>query len=209
MSHLLGHLRDAGLIVRNRGTLRGAHTRYSATELGTGLVGALRPVTDWAVADFGFVVAATRVRLGLAPLDGLVPTSRCQERSATNMAINLLAGLWTNVLMVYVDSAGEGGIGPQSLEEAVNGDIKASSGEGRVVRPLPHGTMHATLKALVARGLLLRVEYPPQVRYSLSTHGRGLMDAWWQVADTWGIANDNKLFRIVAKTSGWFQSAEG
>lgn len=207
ISGMLGHLRQQGLIVRCVGGGRGTHTRYEVTRLGAGLIGALRPVTDWAMADFDFVVAVTRIRLGLPPLEGVVVAELRQERSATGMAISLLTGLWTNILMVYVDSAGEEGIGPLHLENVVNADIEASSGKDRLVRRLQHGTVHTTLKALVAKGLLERVEDPPRVRYLVSPHGRGLMDAWWQVAETWGIAHDAELFSIM-QSSGWFESSE-
>jgi DNA-binding HxlR family transcriptional regulator len=204
ISGILGHLRQQGLIVRCVGGGRGVHTRYEITRLGAGLIGALRPVTDWAVADFDFVVAATRIRLGLPSLAEPAAAELRQERSATGMAISLLTGLWTNVLMVYVDSAGEGGIGPLRLEDTVNTAIESSTGKDHVARRLQHGTMHTTLNALVAKGLLERVVDPPRVRYLVSAHGRGLMDAWWQVADVWGIAHDAEMFQIM-QTTGWFR----
>lgn len=209
ISGLLGQLRRQGLIVRCVGGGRGTHTRYEVTRIGAGLIGALHPVTGWAMADFDFVVTATRVRLGLSPLEVPVDAGLCGERPATGMAISLLGNRWSNPIMVYVDSAGPDGIGPQDLEDTVNADIAASGGESRVVRTLQRATLHATLNRLVAKGLLERHPDPPRVRYLLTSHGRGLMDAWWQVADDFGIAHDEELFRIVQRTSGWFPKSPG
>lgn len=207
---LLGSLREQGLIVRSGYTGPGSRTRYEVTDLGAGLVGALGPLTDWAMGDFGYVVAATRIRLGLPPLASPVPVELCRERPATGMAIGLLSHMWSSPVMVYVDSAGDEGIGPQHLEDAINADIAASSGAGRVVKTLRRPTLHATLNRLVAKGL---VEHHaadwPRVRYLLSSHGRGLMSAWWQVAEDFGIPHDEELFRIVQATSGWFAPPSG
>lgn len=200
----LGDLQAAGLIVRCVGGHHGGHTRYDLTKLGAGLIGAVAPITAWAMADFDFVVAATRVRLGLPPLNAPIPPSLRKERSATGMAICLLSGQWANTVMVYVDSAGPAGIGPLRLEDTVNADINASAGKNRVVRTLHRGTLHRTLQRLMAKGLLERRRDPPRVRYLLTSHGRGLMDAWWQVAEGFGIAHDEELFRIVSASSGWF-----
>lgn len=199
--HSLAH---AGLIVRCVGGGRGVHTRYDLTRLGAGLVRAVEPLTDWAMDDFDFVVAATRVRLDLPPLDGPVPEWLRRPRTATGMAISLLSRLWADTIMVFVDSAGPGGIGPLRLEETVNEALAASSGESRVDRRLHRDTMYRTLHSLEAKGLLERVEDPPRVRYRLTPHGQGLMGAWWRVAENWGMAHDAELFRIMQATSGWF-----
>lgn len=201
---LLGRLREQDLIVRCVGGAPGVHTRYEVTRFGAGLVGALRPLTEWAMSDFDFVVAAKRVGLGLPPLDGAVPTGMRNEHRATGMAVGLLVYQWSNPLMVYVDSAGPDGIGPVRLRCAINADLDAMRGEDRVVCRLQRSTMHTTLARLVAKGLIERREDPPRVRYLLTSHGRGLMDAWWQVAEGYGIAHDKELFRIVAASSGWF-----
>jgi len=205
ISGLLGHLREQGLVARCVYNGPGSHTRYEITKLGAELVGALGPLTAWAMEDFDFVVAATRVRLGLSSLDDSVPDSLREEHRATGMAIGLLAGMWSNPLMVYVDSSGCDGIGPYDLETRVNVDLEATAGRERVVRTLTRATLYATLKRLVAKGLLERhADEPPWVRYRLSPHGRGLMDAWWQIADEWGIARIPDLFPVVRATSSWF-----
>jgi len=205
ISGLLRHLREQGLVVRCVYHGPGSHTRYEITRLGAELVGALGPLTAWAMEDFGFLVAATRVRLGLPPLDGPVPESMREEHRATGMAIGLLAGMWSNPLMVYVDSAGCDGIGPLDLEARINADLEATAGPERVVRTLARPMLHDTLNRLVAKGLIVwQAVEPPRVRYRLSPHGRGLMDAWWQIADEWGIARIPELFPIVRATSGWF-----
>lgn len=200
-------LADAGLIVRCVGGGRGVHTRYDLTRLGAGLVRAVEPLTGWAMDDFDFVVAATRVRLGLPPLRGPIFRAQRRPRTATGMAISLLSRLWADTVMVYVDSEGPGGIGPLRLEETVNAALAASSGENRVDRRLHRNTMYQTLHSLEAKGLLERVEDPPRMRYRLTSHGHGLMGAWWQVAENWGIAHDAELFKIVAASSGWFPQA--
>lgn len=207
ISSTLGYLRRAGLIVRCFGNGRGAHTRYEATALGAGLIGSLSPVTAWAMNNFDFVVDATRVRLDLPPLDAPVPEPLRAERSAAGMAISLLGGAWSDTVMVYVDSAGPDGIGPSRLEATVNTAIDASTGESKVERHLHRDTLYRTLQRLVAKGLLERREDPPQVRYLLSPHGRGLMDALWQVSDGWAVAHDTELFEIMAQFSGWFPHA--
>lgn len=204
IGRLLGRLCEQGLIVRCVGGAPGVHTRYDLTRLGAGLVLSLGPLTRWAMSDFSFVVAATRVRFELPPLGGPVSAELRQESLATGMAIGLLASQWSNPLMVYVDSAGPGGIGPNLLRDTINADLDATSGENRVVRRLQQSVMYPTLDRLVARGLLERREDPPRVRYMLSVHGRGLMDAWWHVAEDFGIPHDAELHRIVAATSGWF-----
>jgi DNA-binding HxlR family transcriptional regulator len=206
---LLARLREAGLIVRCAGNGPGSHTRYDITRLGAGLVSSLGPLADWAMGDFGFVVAATRVRLGLPPLGGPVPEGLLRPRSATGMAVSLLSGVWSDTVMVYVDCAGDGGVGPLRLEEAVAAALEASSGESRVGRRLHRGTLYRTLHRLVAKGLLERRAEPSQVLYALSPHGRGLMDAWWRVAEDFGIPHDRELFEIMARTSGWFPDASG
>jgi DNA-binding HxlR family transcriptional regulator len=204
----LAYLRSAGLVKRCAGSGLGAHTRYEATALGAGLAGALDPVGAWAMSDFGFVVAATRTRLHLPPLDVPVPAGLRRAHPATALALGLLSGPWSDSVMVYVDSAGPGGIGPGRLEEVVNAALAASSGEDRVARRLYRGTLYRTLHRLLAKGLLERRE-DPRVRYALTVHGRGLMDAWWQVAEGWGVAHDAELFRIVARVSDWFPDASG
>lgn len=204
MSGTLHDLSSAGLIVRCVGDGHGGPTRYDLTKLGAGLVRAVAPLTAWAMDDFDFVVNATRTRLGLPPFDGPVPADLRRERTATGMAVTLLSRLWADTVMVYVDSAGCDGINPLRLEEAVNAAIEASNGASRVERRLHRDTLYRTLHSLVAKRLLSRVEDPPRVRYLLTTHGRGLMDAWWQVAEHWGIKNDAELFAIMQKTSGWF-----
>lgn len=205
---ILGGLHDAGLVVRCVGGHHGGHTRYDLTRLGAGLVRAVAPLTDWAMGDFEFVVAATRIRLGLPPLGAPVPAGLRRERTATGMAVGLLSRQWANTVMVYVDSAGPAGIGPLRLEDTVNAAIESSSGPSRVVKRLHRNTLHQTLHGLVGKGLLEHVEDPPRVRYLLTPHGRGLMDAWWQVAEDWGIEHDAELFRIVAATSRWFAQGQ-
>lgn len=209
ISGLLGNLLTQGLIVRSGYTGPGSRTRYQTTDLGAGLVGSLGPLTDWALADFDFVVASTRIRLGLPPLEESVPPELRRERPATGMAIGLLSHRWSNPVMVYVDSAGDGGIGPQDLEDAINDGIAATTGAGHVVRTLQRSPLHDTLNRLVAKGLLAKRPDPPRVYYVLTGHGRGLMDAWWQVAENYGIPHDGDLFRIVQKTSGWFERTPG
>ena len=206
---LLGSLRKQGLIARSGYAGPGSHTRYEVTELGAGLVDSLGPLTRWAMGDFEFVVTSIRIRLGLPPLDGPVPAELCRERPATGMAIGLLSHRWSNPIMVYVDSSGPEGIGPQDLEGAINADIAATSGEHRVVRTLRRQALHATLNRLVAKGLLEKHPDPPRMRYVLTGHGRGLMSAWWQVAEDYGIPHDAELFRIVQATSGWFSPQSG
>lgn len=205
----LGHLCDVGLLRRSVGGGRGIHTRYDLTGLGAGLIESLGPLTRWAMDDFDFVVAATRVRLGLEPLDGPVPGCLRRARAATGMAVSLMSRLWADTVMAYVDSAGPGGIGPLQLEEAVNAAIDASAGESRVERRLHRGPLYQTLHSLEAKGLLEHVEDPPRVRYLLTSHGRGLMDAWWQVAEDFGIPRDAELFRVIVKTTKWFPHALG
>jgi hypothetical protein len=102
---LLGALHVQGLVERCDGGVRGAHTRYSLTPLGAGLSGALGPLTSWAMGDFDFVVAATRVRLGLPPLLHPVPEGLRTERAATGMALGVLQLQWSSTLMVYIDSS--------------------------------------------------------------------------------------------------------
>lgn len=205
----LGDLTDAGLLVQCVGGHHGGHTRYDLTRFGAQLIAALAPVSQWAMSDFDFVALATRSRLGLPPMVGRVPAALRRERTATGMAISLLDGLWSTTVMVYVDSAGREGIGALRLEDTVNAAINASSGESRVERHLHRGTLYRTLHGLVAKGLLSRAEDAPRVRYLLTSHGRGLMDAWWQVADGFGIAHDAELFQIVQKASGWFPKSGG
>lgn len=201
----LGDLADAGLLVQCVGGHHGGHTRYDLTRFGARLVAALAPVSQWAMSDFAFVASATRARLGLPPLIGRAPAGLRTERTATGMAIGLMDGLWSTTVMVYVDSAGCDGIGALRLEDTVNAAIDASSGESRVERHLHRGTLYRTLHGLVAKGLLTRVEDPPRVRYLVTPHGRGMMDAWWQVADGFGIKYDDELFRIVQATTSWFK----
>lgn len=207
ISGTLGYLRGAGLIMWCGSDGLGAHTSYEATELGCGLVGALRPITDWALSDVGFVVSATRVRLDLPPLDRPVPDGSVTERSATGMALGLLSGAWSDTVMVYIDSAGADGIGILALESAVNADIDASTGESRVDRHLHRDTLNRHLHRLVAKGLVARVEDPPRVQYSLTSPGRGLMDAWWQVSEGWSMPHDAELFKVMAKVTKWFPHA--
>lgn len=211
VSNLLIHLHAHGLVVRCSGGAPGAHTRYSLTRLGAELLDALAPVTAWAMADFDFVVAATRVRLDLPPLELPVPRDIRQANRATDMAVSLLDGMWSNPVMVYVDDAGPRGIGPLRLETTMNADLAATSGAERVVRKLGRSAMYGTLGRLMAKGLIERYEdVPPLVRYGTSPHGRRLMEAWWRVADEWGIAHIPELFPIVAATSNWFeQPSEG
>lgn len=204
ISALLARLCGLELIVRCVGGGPGVHTRYDLTRLGAGLALSLGPLTEWAMSDFDFVVAATRKRLGLPPLDGAVPEEMRQERRAAGMAIGLLSSQWSNPLMVYVGLAGPGGIGPNALRDTINADLAATSGEGRVVRRLQQSVMYPTLDRLVAKGLVERREDPPRVRYLLTSHGRGLMGAWWQVAEDFGIPHDAELFPVVAATSNWF-----
>lgn len=209
LSLLLGHLRRAGLTALAEGGSRGAHTRYDLTALGAGLIAAIAPLTEWAMSDFGFLVDATRIRLGLPRLPGPPPPLLRNPRTATNMAIGLSDGLWTHTLLVYVDSAGEAGIGPLRLEDTINADIARSAGDAQVVRRLHRGTLHPALQHLVAMGLLEQREAPPpRTPYVLTGHARGLMGALWQIADTWGIAHDEQLFPIVRETSGWFAKPE-
>lgn len=207
LTDVLTGMVEAELIKRCVGGQHGGHTRYDITPLGAGLVEATLPLAAWAMADWDFVVAATRVRLGLPALDGAVPRPARPVRPATGMAISLLSGQWSSPVMMYVDSAGRGGIGPQQLRDAVNADLSASWGESRVGRRLHQNSLYQTLARLVAKGLLVHVEDPPRVRYLLSPHGRGLMRAWWQVADGWGIEHDKELFRIVARQTSWFPDA--
>lgn len=201
---LLGRLCEQKLIVRCVGGAPGVHTRYDITRLGADLVQSLGPLTEWAMSDFEFVVTSTRIRFDLPPLDGPVPADLRREPRATGMAIGLLASQWSNPLLVYVDSAGPDGVGPNVLRNTINADIDATSGEGRVVRRLQQSVMYPTLDRLVAKGLLVRREDSPRVRYALSPHGRGLMGAWWQVAENFGIPHDAELFPVVAATSNWF-----
>lgn len=207
ISGLLSHLRNAGLVVRCAAP--GPRTRYDLTRLGAGLVGSLEPLTQWALAEFDFVAAATRVRMGLPPLVGPVPPPIRHPRAAAGMAVGLTDGLWTHTVLVYVDSAGPDGIGPLRLEDTVNAAIDASAGPDRVARHLQRPTLHSVLKHLVAMGLLERREEPPRVPYRLSPQGRGLMDALWQVAEGWGIEHDAELFEIMRKSSGWFRRPSG
>jgi DNA-binding HxlR family transcriptional regulator len=204
---LLGGLHGQGLVERRDAGGRGAHTRYSLTGLGAGLIGALGPLTSWAMGDFDFVVAATRVRLGMPPLSHPIPGALRTERAATGMAIGVLQLQWSCTAMVYIDSCGRSGISPQALEDAVNADIAASGVPGRPARRLYRDTMYRTLHRLVDKGLLEQHADPPHMFYALSPHGRGLMDAWWQVAEDFGIPHDKELFRIVARTTGWFPDA--
>ncbi len=141
ISGALGHLHQAGLVVRCVGDGRGSRTRYDLTRLGAGLVASLEPLTEWALADFDFVVAATRLRLGMAPLARPAAAGLRHPRAATGMAIHLLEGLWTHTVLVYVDSAGEGGIGSLRLEDTVNAAIEDSSGGDRVVRRLHRSSL--------------------------------------------------------------------
>lgn len=207
ISGTLSYLRGAGLITWCGSDGLGAHASYEATELGCGLVGALRPITEWAVSDVGFVVSATRVRLDLPPLDRPVPDGSVTERSATGMALGLLSGVWSDTVMVYIDSAGPDGIGIVALENTVNAAINASSGESQVVKHLHRDSLSRHLHRLVAKGLLRRVQDPPRVWYALTSHGRGLMDAWWQVSDGWAMAHDAELFEIMARMTHWFPHA--
>jgi DNA-binding HxlR family transcriptional regulator len=65
--------------------------------------------------------------------------------------------------------------------------------------------LYSVLNRLVNQGLVERdVSGPPRVRYRLSGHGSGLMAAWWQVAEDWGIDHIDDLFPIVAATSSWY-----
>lgn len=205
ISDVLKNLREQGLIVRCAYNGPGSHTRYDITKLGAGLVGALGPVTAWAMSDFDFVVAAARVRVGLPPLDGPVPDGLRQEHRATGMAIGLLSGTtWSNPVLVYVDSAGADGVGPQDIEDRLNADLRATTGRLRVEWTLQRPTLYATLRRLMAMGLVERLEDSPHVRYRLSSHGQGLMGAWWQVAEDWGIEHIDDLFPIMVATSVWF-----
>lgn len=207
ISETLAALHDSGLVVRCVGGHHGGHTRYDLTRFGAELVRAVWPLTAWAMADFDFVVAATRVRLGLPALDGPAPRPRRPARPATGMAISLLSGLWSDTVMVYVDSARPPGIGALQLEDAVNAAIEASGGDGRVGRRLHLGSLYRTLHRLEAKGLLERRVEPPRTFYLLTGHGRGLMRAWWQVAEGFGIPHDEELFSIIAKTTSWFPDA--
>lgn len=203
----LGYLREAGLAVRYAGDGAGAHTRYEATEIGVGLIRALGPIRSWAVADFDFVVAATRVRMGLPPLTEPIIDGLRKPAAAENLALGLLSGVWADTVMVYVDSAGTKGISALRLEEVVNAAIDASSGPDQVMKHLHRKTLYRHLHRLVAKGLLERREQDPHVLYRLTTHGRGLLDAWWQVAEGWSMAHDAELFEIMAKTTTWFPNA--
>lgn len=209
ISGLLKHLREQQLIVRCVYNGPGTRTRYDITKLGAGLVGALGPLTVWAMDDFDFVVAASRVRFELPPLDEPIPQGLREEHRATSLALGLLgAGMWSNPVMVYLDSAGPAGIGPQDLEDAINADLAATAGRERVVRTLHRAMLHTTLNRLMAKGLVeRRADEPPHVRYRLSNHGRGFMAAWWQIAEDWGIAHIPDLFPIVAATSSWYAEA--
>lgn len=206
VNDLLTHLHAQGLVMRCSGGAPGTHTRYATTPLGADLLDALSPVTAWAMADFDFVVAATRTRLEMPPLEVPAPQDLQQPDRATGMAVRLLDGMWSNPVMVYVDDAGPDGISPGLLEATINADLAATSGAERVVRKLGRSALYGTLGRLMAKGLIERHEdTPPLVRYRTSPHGRRLMEAWWHVADEWGIAHINDLFPIVAATSVWFE----
>ena len=207
VSGTLSYLRSTGLIAWYGSGGLGIHTRYRATSLGRGLIGALRPITEWAMADVAFVVSATRVRFDLPPLDHPVATGSLSQRSATGLALGLLSGVWSDTVMVYIDSAGPDGIGMVALENTVNAAIDASSGKNQVVKHLHRDSLSRHLHRLVAKGLLARVEDPPRVWYMLTSHGRGLMDAWWQVSDGWAMAHDAELFEIMARVTNWFPRA--
>lgn len=211
ISGLLSSLRKQGLIVRCVYAGLGSRTRYEITKLGAELVGALGPLTDWAMSDFDFVVAATRIRFDLPPLDGPVPEADRDDQLATGMALGLLGGgMWSNPVMVYVDSAGPDGIGPQDLMDTINADLAKTAGRERVVRTLQKQALHKTLKRLVALDLIeWAADDPPHVRYRLSPHGQGLMGAWWQIANDWGIGHIPELLPIVIAASNWFERTSG
>ena len=209
ISGVLGSLHTAGLVTRCESS-RGARTRYELTGLGAELITSLTHLNAWAMDHFDLLVAATRAHRGLPPLTEPVPAGRRSPRTATGMTLALFEKRWAFTLLVYIDSAGCSGITPSLLRSQINAAFAALPGSNAVARRLQPGSQQPVLRHLQQAGLVERHRDPadpPHVWYRLSEPGKALALALWQMADGWGVAHDEELFRIVAETSGWFPQA--
>lgn len=203
---VLPRLVDAGLVVRCVRGGPGCPSRYEATGLGAALVEHLAPLTGWGLRWFDALAGFERRVRGLPPLARLVPDELRRPGLATGMAVGLLSPRWALVLLMYIDSAGQDGIGPARLQARVNSVLESSSGASRVAYRLTAESMHRTLPRLVDAGLLQRYPAPPQVMYRLTLMGADLMAALWEVS-RWGMEHDAELFAMMVRISGWFPNA--
>lgn len=203
---LLSGLCESGLVLRHTSASPGGCARYELAPLAAGLVESMAPVTDWAMKWFFAVALATRKRLKLPPVAGPILPEWRRPRLMTSLAIDLFEPQWVSPLMAYVDSAGEQGIGPSKLMQAINADLAALEGADAISRRLVPETTNSTLRYLVSMGLLEKYPDPPRVWYRPTRCGADLLATRWKVAE-WGMAHDAELFKIVSASSVWYRRA--
>lgn len=210
MKRLLRHLVETGLVERSAGSCAGARPSYAISVLGAGMLRSLTPTARWLLepgtSHFDDAVVAVRQLRELPAIKEPAPERLRHPKLAIGLIVQLLAPRWARPVLMYVDSAGEGGLSPSKLLEQVNGDAEASSGLNRIEWRLRPETAYMVLHHLMSAGLLEKRRVPPRVLYRLTPAGEGLMRALWEVS-RWGMAHDAELFAIVARTTGWFPNA--
>lgn len=207
----LRNLRRAGLIVRTAGATRGAHPRYSITGFGEELLESVDSLSEWGLANFDLLVAATRPQRGLDPL-AQVPSGPRTPRAAAGMTLGVLEPRWSFTILVNVAAAGPEGIRPSELLEQINLGIDTSPEP--VQHRLTRESKRLVLAHLVDAGLLEKQEMPnpgsvvpTPVFYRVTAPGAELAAALERVAVR-GMEQEKRLLEIMKAASTWFVPPE-